>query len=52
MVALNVTKLRSDNVDPREYFDRVDNWEERVVNGGGSWKLVNDLDNLHQLLVN
>lgn len=52
VVALNVTKLRSDNVDPREYFDRVDNWEERVVNGGGSWKLVNDLDNLHQLLVN
>ena len=52
VVALNVTKLRSDNVDPREYFDRVDNWEGRVVNGGGSWKLVNDLDNLHQLLVN
>lgn len=52
VVALNVTKLRSDNVDPREYFDRVDNWEERVVNGGGSWKLVNDLDNLHQMLVN
>jgi hypothetical protein len=47
VVALNVTKLRSDNVDPREYFARVAFWEERVVAGGGSWELVNDLDNLH-----
>ena len=52
VVALNVTKLRSDNVDPREYFDRVDHWEERVVAGGGTWKLLNDLDNLHMILVN
>ncbi len=52
VVALNVTKLRSDNVDPREYFDRVEHWEERVVAGGGSWKLLNDLDNLHMILVN
>ena len=52
VVALNVTKLRSDNVDPREYFDRVEHWEERVVAGGGTWKLLNDLDNLHMILVN
>jgi len=52
VVALNVTKLRSDNVDPREYFDRVEHWEGRVVAGGGSWKLLNDLDNLHMILVN
>jgi hypothetical protein len=51
VVALNVTKLRSDNVDPREYFARVDRWEERVVSGGGSWRLVNDLDNLHGMLL-
>jgi hypothetical protein len=47
VVALNVTKLRSDNVDPREYFARVDAWQERVTTGGGTWQLVNDLDNLH-----
>ena len=52
VVALNVTKLRSDNVDPREYFDRVEHWEERVVSGGGSWLLLNDLDNLHAMLTN
>ena len=52
VVALNVTKLRSDNVDPREYFDRVAHWEQRVVSGGGSWKLLNDLDNLHDMLAN
>jgi hypothetical protein len=47
VVALNVTKLRSDNVDPREYFARVDAWRERVTTGGGTWQLINDLDNLH-----
>jgi hypothetical protein len=47
VVALNVTKLRSDNVDPREYFARVAFWEDRVTSGGGTWELVNDLDNLH-----
>ncbi len=50
VVALNVTKLRSDNVDPREYFARVAFWEDRVVSGGGTWELVNDLDNLHMMV--
>src|SRR6185295_2938136 len=30
IVALNVTKLRSDNVDPREYLARLDEWKKRV----------------------
>ncbi|WP_390619163.1 VWA domain-containing protein [Maricurvus nonylphenolicus] len=42
--ALNVTKLRSDNQDPGEYLERVSQWQERVVSGGGSWAVVNDLD--------
>jgi len=50
VVALNVTKLRSDNIDPREYLNRLDAWEKRVAEGGGEWKVVNDLDRLSKLL--
>ncbi len=50
VVALNVTKLRSDNVDPRGYFDRVDKWKKRVEEGGGNWRLMNDLNRLDGLL--
>ncbi len=50
VVALNVTKLRSDNVDPREYQQRVDAWTDRVESGGGTWKVINDLDRLDSLL--
>jgi len=46
VVAINVTKLKSDNVDPREYQERVDEWTQRVAKGGGDWKLINDLNNL------
>ncbi len=50
VVALNVTKLRSDNVDPRDYLNRLDAWEKRVYAGGGEWKVLNDLDHLNKLL--
>jgi hypothetical protein len=50
VVALNVTKLRSDNIDPREYFKRVDGWKKRVEAGGGKWRLVNDLERLDTIL--
>jgi hypothetical protein len=50
VVALNVTKLRSDNIDPREYLKRLDLWEKRVSDGGGTWTVVNDLDRLEKLL--
>ncbi len=42
--ALNVTKLRSDNIDPTEYQTRLAEWESRVVKGGGVWTVVNDPD--------
>ncbi len=42
--ALNVTKLRSDNVNPVEYLERVADWQARVVQGGGTWGIINDLD--------
>ena len=50
VVALNVTKLRTDNVDPRNYLDRLDSWKQRVESGGGEWKVVNDLERLESLL--
>lgn len=50
VVALNVTKLNSDNVDPRLYLERLDMWNKRVVSGGGSWRVINDLDHVESIL--
>jgi hypothetical protein len=50
VVALNVTKLRSDNVDPREYLNRLESWQRRVEEGGGSWRVINDMDRLERIL--
>jgi hypothetical protein len=50
VVALNVTKLGSDQVDPREYLKRLDAWESKVHEGGGEWRVLNDLDRLDGLL--
>ncbi len=50
VVALNVTKLTSDNIDPREYLDRLEMWRTRVEGEGGSWRVINDLDRLERLL--
>ena len=41
--ALNVTKLRSDNVNPQEYLDRLEEWQARVQHGGGKWIVINDM---------
>lgn len=50
VVALNVTKLTSDNIDPREYLDRLEMWRARVEGEGGTWRVINDLDRLERLL--
>ncbi len=50
IIALNVTKLRSDNVDPREYLSRLEQWQTKVEKSGGSWQVINDLDGLEGLL--
>jgi hypothetical protein len=44
--AVNVTKLRPDNVDPRVYLARLDEWRARVESGGGRWTVINDLERL------
>ena len=50
VIALNVTKLRSDNIDPREYLTRLEAWRGRVEKAGGEWRVINDLDGLDGLL--
>lgn len=51
VVALNVTKLRADNVDPKVYMGRVAQWQGKVEEGGGKWKVINDLERLENLFV-
>ena len=50
VVALNVTKLRSDNIDPREYLDRLEAWRIKVESGGGEWRVINDMARLEKIL--
>jgi len=50
VVALNVTKLRSDNIDPREYLDRLEKWRSKVESGGGEWRVINDMARLEKIL--
>ncbi len=51
VVALNVTKLRSDNIDPREYIDRLAAWKNRVESGEGTWLVINDIERLEPLFL-
>lgn len=46
VIALNVTKLTRDNIDPRVYLGRLEAWQRRVEEGGGQWAVVNDLERL------
>ena len=50
VVALNVTKLRSDNIDPREYLNRLEMWRSKVESGGGEWRVINDMARLEKIL--
>ena len=49
VIALNVTKLRSDNIDPREYMDRLQAWRTRVDQSDGLWRVINDLDQIENI---
>ncbi|HEX2197821.1 MAG TPA: VWA domain-containing protein [Burkholderiales bacterium] len=51
VVAVNVVKLGTDNVDPRRYLGRLEAWEKRVVAAGASeWRVINDLQRLDRIL--
>jgi hypothetical protein len=51
VVAVNVVKLKTDNVDPRRYLGRLEDWEKRVVGAGArEWRVINDIEHLDALL--
>jgi hypothetical protein len=51
VVALNVVKLKTDNVDPRRYMGRLEAWQKRVEKAGASeWILINDIEHLDRML--
>jgi hypothetical protein len=50
VVALNVTKLDTDNIDPKRYYGRLEWWEKRVKEAGAAeWRVVNDLAHLERV---
>ena len=50
VVALNVTKLRGDIMDPRKYMGRLEDWKKKVEQGQGKWRVINDLERLERIL--
>ena len=50
IIALNVTKLRADNQDPKKYLSRVEKWRQKAEMGGGTWRVINDLERLDNIL--
>jgi hypothetical protein len=50
VVAVNVVKLKTDNIDPQRYFGRLEAWQKRVVAAGASeWRVINDLERLDSI---
>ena len=51
VIAVNVVKLKTDNVDPRKYIGRLEDWQKRVKAAGASeWLVINDIEHLDRLL--
>src|SRR3982751_3720964 len=51
VVAVNVVKLKTDNMDPRRYMGRLEEWQKRVQLAGASGGLViNDIEHPDRLL--
>jgi hypothetical protein len=51
IIAVNVVKLKTDNVDPRKYMGRLEAWQKRVETAGArEWRVINNLDRLDAIL--
>ncbi|MDH4175209.1 MAG: VWA domain-containing protein, partial [Betaproteobacteria bacterium] len=51
VVAVNVVKLKTDNIDPRRYLGRLEDWHKRVKAAGArEWRVINDIEHLDALL--
>lgn len=49
VIALNVTKLRDDIRDPKIYMHRVEEWQTKIEEGNGTWRVINDLERLDHI---
>ncbi len=49
VIGLNVTKLRGDIMDPKQYLKRVEEWRVKVEEGDGKWRVINDLERLDNM---
>jgi len=50
IIALNVSKLGTDNIDPRRYMGRLEWWEQRTRAAGAiEWRVVNDMEHLERV---
>ena len=51
VVAVNVVKLKTDNIDPRRYMGRLEAWQKRVKGAGArEWRVINDIEHLDGVL--
>ena len=51
VIAVNVVKLKTDNVDPRRYMGRLEAWQKRVEGAGArEWRVINNLERLDAIL--
>jgi hypothetical protein len=49
VIGLNVTKLRGDIRDPKQYMQRVEEWRVKIEEGDGQWRVINDLERLENM---
>ena len=50
VIAVNIVKLKTDNIDPRRYFGRIEAWQKRVKSAGAAeWRVINDLERLDSI---
>lgn len=51
VVAINVTKLSTDNLNPQDYVTRITGWQDKIEHNGGHWRLINDWQQANQMLM-
>lgn len=49
VIALNVTKLREDIRDPKNYMQRKKQWRQKTEDGNGHFRVINDLERLDNI---
>lgn len=50
VVAVNVIRRDGDNVDPQHYRERIAGWQQRVVDNGGQWRVVDRIERLQSVV--